>query len=266
VLFGDIHANACIDTGSQDDIITEGLAARLGLVPKVYLTPDGKTIPFEGASLKTVTVPGVKMGAFLIKDSEFVVLPDQRMAQLAGSVDGDAIDGVLGLSFLQRSALLFDYKNRTISITIPGYPTDNLMAMGFTNASPIPLKKSPDDLMYYVKATLSTGEKSADVDLIIDSGAEFISVPFSIAQKLSLDANGNQTNLHPAGGDVTLRSVILPSISIGKFYLIQHQVSYVSESTSNPFYVFGLSEANFGGYRVLIDFPKSAMYVVSNHS
>jgi hypothetical protein len=260
VVLGDgVAATLVIDTGSIDSVLSDSMAATLGLTGTPVLGTGGAAIDFDGKPATSVTVPMTTIGDSHIYNLSFILIDHDHLTKVIGM----PVDGVIGLNYLSRVAILWDYDQGGLTFFSPGrLRRHQIASLGFAHADTAPLSRAYDDGMFYLTASMADDVYVAGDDLLLDTGSPFTAITPDDAHNLHLPAQGNGGFAFPIGGKVALSTDTVASLKIGSYELPNHLVSFPADDQPRTFFHVGLDI--FHGHRVLIDFPRRMMYIVTD--
>jgi predicted aspartyl protease len=171
-----------LDTGTNTTIVDPSLARRLSLaaLDRIQLTTLGGTQTVIRSSMNTLAA-----GPAQVENVEVLV---QDLSALR-TVD-PRIQGIAGQNFLSHFNYLLDYRNRSVQIEAASEIRDALAG------EPVRVEESEDKMLI---ASEAQARGSAKLRLLLDSGANMVTLVHKPAQPLDPTTNANWLELTASG-------------------------------------------------------------------
>ena len=252
-------ATFVVDTGTNNCLISQSLAAKLGLLPVPAKLPDGKPLLFDGKQPQEVTLTSLKLGGksgplnIEPLHGAFLVLPDQQLRVSANCL----VDGLIGSSLLEEFAVALDFSGCTMIICYPGSLTlAEAQYLGYHQEEETIMPIFSANNFYYAQVDLKNNTVSLQVNLLLDTGSDLTAIPRDAAQKLSL-VSLRQLPQAGLSANFTVNEARLQRLSLGNLDVKNQLVTYGIEADHSP--RLGLDILSH--YKVLLDFPAKKMYL-----
>ena len=258
---GQVEATFIVDTGTVDDLISQSLVKKLGLVSHPALLPNGKPLLLEGKQPQAVTLTSLKIGGkagplnLQPFNGPVCVLPDQ---QLRVSADR-SVDGLIGSGLLAKFAVSLDFSAHTMLLVYPGSLTRaEAEYLGYCQpgGTDFPLAMDADDVCS-VQVGVENKGVSQRVDLPLDTGSQMTTLPARTAQDLSLGSLGQIPQADHSSSVSTVCETRPDALVLGEVRLVRPLINYVETADYTP----RLGLDILSSYKVLMDFPAKKMYL-----
>ena len=118
-----------------------------------------------------VKVDSIKLGKW--KSGEYL-LPMKDMGDPNGYY---GIDGILGMRQLEGYDILFDWRDRLITLCKP-YATDSVVSARYDISTSVPIIVSKDPFGFFIEPEIRSRFKSRQYKLILDTGSPFCLIPY----------------------------------------------------------------------------------------
>lgn len=256
-----VEATFVVDTGTTNDLISQSLVNKLGLVSHSALLPDGRPLLLEGRQPQAVTLTSLKIGGksgplnIQPFNGPVCVLPDQ---QLRVSADR-SVDGLIGSGLLATFAVSLDFSAHTMMLVYPGSLTRaeagylGYCQPGGTN---FPLMMDAEDVCS-VQVGLENKGISRQVNLPLDTGSQMTTLPARVAQDLSLGPLRQIPQADHSSSISTVRETRPDALVLGEVRIVKPLINYAETADYTP----RLGLDILSGYKVLMDFPAKMMYL-----
>ena len=184
-----VSATFLVDTGVDSDYLSETVADALGL-PSLPATHDGKPLTQGGKALQGVFVPHVALGPFQYPKVAFVLLSPDQLPEMPDH--HGHVDGILGMPALTPFTILLDFGHSRMTFwSSAGLSASEMDAEGFHPLYTVPITPLPNDpYTWTTPVRFSQGGKTAQQDMIVDTGANRTTVPFAVASQLGIQKTG----------------------------------------------------------------------------
>jgi predicted aspartyl protease len=230
-----------VDTGAQNTIISNELAARLSLLP----TTTGRVIGTAGETRVGI----VRLDGLMLGSRSF----DNLVVPLFKQIDIGA-DGVVGLDSLQHQRVLLDFRRKLMTINDADSDHDN---SGFEI---VVIARRRSGQLIMTDATID----GVRVDVVVDTGSDSTIGNYALAKALAHRGKGAESaTLHSVTGQTIVASMgTSRELVLGPLKLSNVSIAYVD---APPFAALHLSRrpAIFLGMnelrafrRVAIDFSR----------
>lgn len=260
-----------IDTGASANMITDTMAAKLGLKPQVL--PLGRGPVFPGGKPAAFVSPlKLQIGPLTTGGGAAVVVPAAKLA----SSPGGGVDGVLSMQALRYFALDIDFAQRQITMWYPNGLTDAAVKQaGFGGVSAVPLVPNIPDailydpakaaasvdaywsLLYSVPVQVGDGVRVSRQNLVLDTGSGVTIFPSGVSASLRLKRSGSLETPDLMNGIQAVDYAEAPLLQLGDVRLLNRTVGIITKGRDSP--VLGVDVLS--GYRVLMDFGAKRMYL-----
>ena len=256
-----VEATFVVDTGTTNDLISQSLVKKLGLVSHPALLPSGKPLLLEGRQPQAVTLTSLKIGGksgplnIQPFNGPVCILPDQ---QLRVSADR-SVDGLIGSGLLAKFAVSLNFSAHTMMLVYPGNMTRaeaGYLGYCLPGGTNLPLTINAEDVCS-VKVGLENKGVSQQVDLPLDTGSQVTTLPARTAQDLSLGSLGRIPQADHSSGVFTVCKTRPDALVLGEVRLVRPLISYAETADYTP----RLGLDILSGYKVLMDFPAKKMYL-----
>ncbi|MBC8102303.1 MAG: aspartyl protease family protein [Cytophagales bacterium] len=187
-----VTATFMIDTGAYQCFMTERMAKKLGLKPKVKTSSSSFDSAMgrdrDGNPLEFVEVPQMRIGPMVLNKVQFLLLHDEEFFGFGEQ----ECEGLIGGPLLSRFALFFDYPRKTMAFIYPGnLPPDAVAGLGMADAPSSPMMKDKKtiavDVAYRTQRSIHGGFDE------FGSGGGFIDfAQHEYAVRLDLEQNGKK--------------------------------------------------------------------------
>ncbi len=255
-----------VDTGSNNDIMTDKVAQQLGLVPKPAVR-DGKPFKLNGKQAQYVIPASNEIGPLRLLHPLFLVI-DQK--QFLAPLDLSApVQGLISGNNLSEFSVLFDCPVHQIKLWYPGsLPDADIRAAGFDPSQSIPLTIEQDDVLCYLNARFQNGKESGEEKMLVDTGADYTVISSALAQRLKLKPDKEEIDSQVLSGPLRLRRAIVPILTIGGITAKNVEVVYASDTSGGPNEPKGKSAVKLGmhflsQYRFLIDYGSKRLFLAA---
>ena len=257
-----------VDTGSNNDILTDTVAQQLGLVPKPAVR-DGKPFKLNGKQAQYVIATSNEIGPLPLLHPLFLVLDQKQfLAPLGFSAP---VQGLISGNDLSEFSVLFDCPVHQIKFWHPGsLPDADIRAAGFDPSQSIPLTIEQDDVLCYLNARFQNGTESGEEKMLVDTGADYTSISYALAQRLKLKPDKDKITTQVLSGPLRVRRATVPLLTIGGITAKNVEVVYPSDP-SGPNEPKDRSATTLGmrflsQYRFLIDYGSKRLFLAAAKS
>ena len=242
------------DTGTNVSLMTDTLAAKLGLKPQP-LVKSGHPFLVAGQPSKFVTATSLRVGPMRLDAVQLILVNQRRLFLLAQH----PLDGIIGTNILRSFPVLFDYPRRQITVWKPGGLTaDELTAAGFAAVVPIPIKDPSGEFLYSVAVLLTNGGAKRQEDLLIDTGAERTMLSRQVAVDLALSPVGKPVPANFLDGSYPAFASTVGTLQTGSTSVNDLLVGYPADPVEER----RLLGSDFlSPFCVLLDFPAGKLYL-----
>ena len=189
---GTLIGTFIVDTGEIESVITEPFARKAGF----KLVEDENSLAIGLHHVRLVQPPEIKLDHLTVEKPTFRVVSQDFLPEF----DGRPVDGILGGSFLSQFALRIDYPAHEIDWITPGNLDDKSAAdLGFTPQNRIELGQERSEWVtlkishYSLRADCQNGDATSSEDMFIDTGSPATLVTASLAEKLHLRPQAEQS-------------------------------------------------------------------------
>lgn len=242
------------DTGTNVSLLTDTLAAKLGLTPKPVLK-DGHPFQVQGQSAEAVVVSRLQAGALRLNNVQMIVWKEQALVSLAQH----PLDGIIGTNIMRFFPVLFDCARSQITIWRPGaLTTEELTQAGFADAAAVPLADPSGDFLYSTVVLFQNGSVKRPDTLLIDTGAERTTIANNVAVDLGLQPSGKPESANFLGSSFPAWAATVETLTLGSASLNNVLVGYPAERVIER-KLLGMDALM--RFRVLMDFPENKMYL-----
>jgi tetratricopeptide (TPR) repeat protein/predicted aspartyl protease len=250
-----------IDTGSSVCMVSDALAAKLGIVPQPWMEDGERMTDVRGKPADYIHLLSLKLGSMPVGDMRFSVVPEDYIHSVFPRVDENSVDGVIGIPIFQQFTALFDFPNHQITLWSPAGVSDlQKRQIGFGDIAPILLSESQSTAAVCgVDVIFSNGKRRSKEFLEFDTGAQDTTVLPSLVHQLGLVAgpvSWNTTSL----GTVGTRKAQVDSLSVGQIRVTNQTLTFPSEDDGRLPVSLGMDVLS--QYRVLFDLQHQRMYVM----
>lgn len=256
-LNGTVSANFIFDTGSNFSGISQTLVSRLKLTTHPAIGLDGLHIRVGGIRADAADIQ-FDIGSFRLPRSPFIVIGGTTLSALAGQT----VDGIIGADQLTVTPALLDVSKHQIMFLSHGFLSlADLRQLGMEDAVVVPVQDKGDDFLFKCAVRFRNGEREAEENLLIDTGASITSLSAKAADKLGLKAMTARQQptlfgtLKYQTGSVTITS--LGSTPV----LWPLLVDWTYDKDPPGFGGIGLGLDVLSKYRVLLDYQAKKMYL-----
>lgn len=175
-----VSATFLLDTGTSVCMVTDTMAAKLGLTPQPTHVPAAAQV-MDGATATAVPLT-IALGGFSFRRYPALVIKESRLTQVLGA----APDGILGADLLAHFAVGLRPRDHALTLIYPGrLAADDTHAMGLDHPAALALTVGQGGV-YAVPLGFQNGDKLGRCDLLIDTGAVTTIVPHDLAAHLAL--------------------------------------------------------------------------------
>lgn len=218
------------DTGTNYSMMTDVMAARLGLTGKPYLDEDGSVKTIEGRPATLVLAPLVQIGVLQFANLNFMVVREQLLKDLLEPVPDQTLDGIIGADFYYSIATLFDFPRREITIWSGGKLTnDDLTSIHMADSAPIGIEQEEHHAFYDAPVRINGRE---EIKLRIDTGAPYTCIPARLVRTLRLKPTAPPEEITTALGKIVFGRVTVKQLAIGPL-LVDHAPLQYSVTEKN---------------------------------
>ena len=244
-----VNARCMVDTGANNTLVSNTLAAKLRQSMPSAVNDTGSTVMPDGSTLPTMKVR-LQLGQF-VATGPFVVVPDAQLKLLVGN---DA-DMILGMNILSVTSTLFDFQRHQITLYYPSALSEQeLEAAGMQNSTLLP-NVSNRNYAVYVDVTLNN---TVQTSMMLDTGAPDTHLPAKILQPLHLKSSKRRTDFAGVAGDTHETSVIVEHFAMGPLLLTNREIFSPQSKSENKLTELGMDILT--RYRILIDYPGKKVY------
>lgn len=242
-----------VDTGTSASMITDTMAAKMGLTRKPLIGDDGLPRHFLGVPVDYVSVPKVMIGQLPIMDYPLVVIDAGKLSD----VMRQPLDGLIGANFFTQCAASFDFQKHEIGIWYPGnFSDEEVKQMRFSPEDVIPLTIMKDKTRFAV--TVHCNDE-ADEDLPVDTGSGITLLSPQLVQKLKLKPKGPGAEFSLLSGTEKLDRARLHKLALGKQVFENFIIVYSENKNTQQPPALGLDILS--QFRVLLDVPNKKLYL-----
>ncbi len=246
------NALSLLDTGSNLSVITDTLAARLGLHPEPAFNDEGKPVFIApGKQAKLVHV-AMKVGDLSYEGTPLFVVK----ASLLDSPVQAPLDGALCTNALLQFAVDFDFQQHQITLLYPGnLSSDELKRAGMLDATVLP--KATADGFYFPLAVRLNDQ--VDVNLPIDTGGAMTYLPLKVVQQLNLKPSSRPEEIDTLYGKLKTKYAIVQTLAIGPLVFKDIEIQYAEHDQA--FLPTHIGMDILSKYHLLIDYPANKLYL-----
>jgi len=239
-----VIAHFLLTTDNTSTYISPEFAARLKLTPKPVVS--------NGQSYDVVTVPRVEFGNPDVRSANASLVSIDLSAYSKNS--GQEIDGLLGANVLSEIAVAIDFQKKLITFWNRGNLTgDQLQKAGFGDAGVAELSSSAGKNQFSVAATITNGNRSRNVNLLLNTS-------YSTSVITNEDAVALGTPLTPVPTSPGDSYIVAENLSIGSAKITSP--SFVVSQNTKALSSLGIETLSHSP--VLIDCPAGKLYISSH--
>ena len=251
-----------VDTGSTGTIVSMELAKQMNLPLRPALDGEGKPALWKGKQAQMTNASVLKVGSVTFNNVPLFVLDAKDFVLSYHRKDATSYQGILGINMLEESAILLDGQKHELTFCAPGNLYQHQVELlGFTQPYVLPLTHV-NDLLWTITAEFTNGTLKGQQGLVVDTGSDSTRLPGFFAQEIGLKVQTLQGTATTHGVEVTANSTA-DELRLGELTLRDHPITI--EPSDDPLPPAIGMDILFG-YRVLIDFPGSKMYLQPNTS
>jgi predicted aspartyl protease len=254
VRIGDIdNLTFLVDTGSSCGVVSDALADRLGVKPKLAaeLSPRLANLGFpftKEAQAVLIRDMLIYPDVPVINEVPYMVMSAESLRGLTGR----PVDGILGMNSFMSVIALFDFKAKRIKVWYPAVLSEaEVMAEGMAGALELPAEYIGTTVS--VRVGLGNGQV---VSLVVDTGANTSGISPAMAKEAGAIPSGER-KARTAGGEVTMLETRIPSLTIGPLELQNVTVYYPKAESAGVRPHIGMDVWSKG--KLLFDAPHSRL-------
>jgi aspartyl protease family protein len=242
------------DTGFPTSLISDTLAAQLGLQPKPAIGSDGKPLLFAGVPAQSVLV-STGFGDVSL-DIPFIVFKASQIASASKAAGAEAVDeGIIGNNVFSHFAVDFDFQRHQITLLNPGnLSSDDLKSLDMLDATMLP--KANDSKQYFPIAVRLNDQ--VNINMLIDTGGTGTILQQKIAQQLKLKPLQGEMG-STVYGKLKGSSAQVQTLAIGPLLLKDQQIVYFENAPADFTAALGMNILS--KYHLLIDYPANKLYL-----
>lgn len=257
VFNGKVKARVIVDSGSSYSGITDQLAAKLGLQNGPFIQPPNGPLTLDGKPMKVVKVDRMDIGLFHFDNCPYVILDSKVMATITSGIE---IDGIIGADALTVFPAMFDFQRHQVTFYSQSLSSNDLAAVGMSDAAVVPLSGTKDDFVCTCPVDLQSGTHRAEANLLIDTGGANTVLSQDIAGELKLTSDAPPDQYLTYQTDFNITPIVIDTTSIGgvpsKYLTINYSPGKPSPDQPQ---LLGLDVLTH--YQILLDYRQKVMYI-----
>lgn len=249
-----VTARFLLDTASNTSVVSEAIAAKLGLTPQPAMK-DGQPYLMGGRQGRSVMLSEMQLGSLAISQPiPFVVSEKNQLSSFP-----HPIDGILGLNILSFFIVTFDFPHHQITLwNSAGLSQSEIKNCGFAGMTALSITPREDGI-YTVSAVVSGNTSQLPTSLIVDTGAAETSATADVARLLQLKPDGEQSN-GTYWGQIRYTQTQASKLQLGDLKLTNVRLVYAADG--DPRFPCGLGMDILSSCKMLLDFSSKKMYLL----
>lgn len=246
-----------LDTGASHCLLSEDLAATLGIQPEIEKQAMGAGGPVK---LTFGHISSMTIGSALQENVQVAITNE---IQRIGAAIQSKVDGVVGFAFLKEFVVVIDYRDGALRLA---HPSEACNGNGNRSGNCISFKLASVSKPLILVPTIVNGH--GPYQFALDTGASRTMLSIELARKLAIETT-DDSPVTGGGGQIKILAGKVSSLAVGDAAVRDHAIgageflNMLSKAVGTE--LDGIIGYNFlNQFKVAINYPQSTLELVEN--